>query len=152
MKRYSNRKIHIRNKRKYSYNIEQNNQLNKNDNYNEKNEFFVFEPMNKVSSEKNRNAQNVHNESDESKTKYKKSENIANNGKITNYEKDESKKQNIIDTINNFLDKILSDEILIMALIAIIFYERNKMKNTGADKNILNDYDMMIAALIYLLI
>lgn len=152
MKRYSNRKIHIRNKRKSSYNIEQNNQLNKNDNYNEKNEFFVFEPMNKVSSEKNRNAQNVHNKSDESKTKYKESENIANNVKITNYKKDESKKQNIIDTINNFLDKILSDEILIMALIAIIFYERNKMKNTGADKNILNDYDMMIAALIYLLI
>ena len=149
MKRYSNRKNNIRNKGKNSYKFKQNKQ---NENFDGQNEFFIFEPMNKVSSEKNRNAQNVHNKSDESKTKYKESENIANNGKITNYKKDESKKQNIIDTINNFLDKILSDEILIMALIAIIFYERNKLKNTGTNKNILNDYDMMIAALIYLFI
>ena len=85
-------------------------------------------------------------------TPNKNSDNIINNDIITDSNNDNTKKENILDTVNKFIDKILNDDFLIIALIAIIFYERNKLKNAGTDKNILNDYDMMIAALIYLFI
>lgn len=149
MKRYSNRKNNIRNKGKISYKFEQNMQ---NENFDDKNEFFIFEPMTNASSEKNRNAENAHNECDECKTINKNSDNIINNDIITDSNNDNTKKENILDTVNKFIDKILNDDFLIIALIVIIFYERNKLKNAGTDKNILNDYDMMIAALIYLFI
>lgn len=149
MKRYSNRKNNIRNKGKNSYKFKQNKQ---NENFDGQNEFFIFEPMNKVSSEKNRNAENARNDCEDCKTINKDSENIINNDKIIDSNNENTKKENILDTVNKFIDKILNDDFLIIALIGIIFYERNKLKNAGTNKNILNDYDMMIAALIYLFI
>ena len=51
---------------------------------------------------------------------------------------------------SNFIDKILSDDFIIIALIVILIMERLNLKKDGADKNVLGDYDLMIAALIYI--
>ena len=50
----------------------------------------------------------------------------------------------------NLIDKILSDDFIIIALIVILIMERLNLKKDGADKNVLGDYDLMIAALIYI--
>ncbi|MBE7057479.1 MAG: hypothetical protein E7387_00040 [Ruminococcaceae bacterium] len=51
---------------------------------------------------------------------------------------------------NGLLDKILNDDFLIIGLIVILLIERFNLKKSGADKNTLNEYDLMIAALIYI--
>ena len=51
---------------------------------------------------------------------------------------------------NGLLDKILNDDFLLIGLIAILLIERFNLKKSGADKNTLNEYDLMIAALIYI--
>ena len=51
---------------------------------------------------------------------------------------------------SNFIDKILSDDFIIIALIVILIMERLNLKKDGADKSVLGDYDLMIAALIYI--
>lgn len=57
--------------------------------------------------------------------------------------------------LENFnLDTIfdsISDDFILIALIVILVIERFNLKKSGADKNKLSDYDMMIVALVYLL-
>ena len=62
----------------------------------------------------------------------------------------ESSEENKKDEKLNLIDKILSDDFIIIALIVILIIERLNLKKDGADKNVLADYDLMIAALIYI--
>ena len=52
--------------------------------------------------------------------------------------------------INGLLDKIFNDDFLILGIIAVLVIERLNLKKNGTDKSILNEYDLMIAALIYI--
>ena len=51
----------------------------------------------------------------------------------------------------NLLDG-LSDDFILMALIAILIYERFQLKKDGAGKDALSDYDFMILSLLYILL
>lgn len=96
-------------------------------------EKFIFSPTTCASSEENKKATN----------------HIKNNIEINNSENNIEKSENI-NFLNGLLDKILNDDFLIIGIIAILLIERFNLKKSGADKNILNEYDLMIAALIYI--
>lgn len=103
---------------------------------NEKNyeipEKFIFSPTTCASSKKNKKA--------------------ANNSSCNN---DNKNSENIINKsdynfINSILDKILNDDFIIFGIIAVLLIERLNLKKSGADNNVLREYDIMIAALIYI--
>ncbi len=52
--------------------------------------------------------------------------------------------------LDHLLDNILSDDLILIALIAILVIERFNLKKNGADKNMLSDYDLLIMALLYI--
>lgn len=89
-------------------------------------EVFVFPPTTYASSEKKENDKNK-------------------------YNKHEKKDFSLSDlNIGDFLDKVLNEDFLIPALIIILIFERMNLKKSGADKNLLSDYDLMIGMLIYI--
>ena len=51
--------------------------------------------------------------------------------------------------LDQFFDS-LSDDFILLALIALLLFERFQMKKNGADKSELSDYDLMIMALAYI--
>ena len=52
--------------------------------------------------------------------------------------------------VDRFLDSLLSEDFILIALIALLIMERFQLKKNGADKSKLNDYDLMILALLYI--
>ena len=52
--------------------------------------------------------------------------------------------------INSILDKILNDDFIILGIIAVLLIERFNLKKSEADNNLLREYDLMIATLIYI--
>lgn len=52
--------------------------------------------------------------------------------------------------MDRFLDSLLSEDFILIALIALLIMERIQLKKNGADKSKLNDYDLMILALLYI--
>ena len=52
--------------------------------------------------------------------------------------------------MDRFLDSLLSEDFILIALIALLIMERFQLKKNGADKSKLNDYDLMILALLYI--
>lgn len=93
-------------------------------------EKFIFSPTTCASSEEN-----------------KKAVNCSTNNINTEINENTSDNNNFF---NGLLDKILNDDFLLIGIIAILLIERFNLKKSGADKNILNEYDLMIAALIYI--
>lgn len=93
-------------------------------------EKIIFSPTTCASSEENKKAENCFKTIKDSDSNIDKSEN-------NNF-------------LNGLLDKILNDDFIIIGLIGILLIERFNLKKSGADKNILNEYDLMIAALIYI--
>lgn len=93
-------------------------------------EKIIFPPTTCASSEENKKAENCNKDNKDSDSNINKSEN-------NNF-------------FNGLLDKILNDDFIIIGIIAILIIERFNLKKSGADKNILNEYDLMIAALIYI--
>jgi len=82
----------------------------------------------------------------------KKNKKAANNSSCNN---DNKNSENIINKsdynfINSILDKILNDDFIIFGIIAVLLIERFNLKKSGADNNVLREYDLMIAALIYI--
>lgn len=135
------RKSHSRQKR--NINIRQESR----ENYSAEN-VIVFSPTTNRSSEKKENAHTDHTYKEKIKHSEKKTKHVQSN-------KDPNNTSKLNDSINklfNTLDNILTDDLILIALIAILIFERNKLKKTGADKNEISDYDYMIAALIYIFI
>ncbi|MFR1519145.1 MAG: hypothetical protein ACLSUL_10110 [[Ruminococcus] torques] len=52
--------------------------------------------------------------------------------------------------LDHLLDSLLSDDLILIALIAVLVIERHNLKKNGADKNKLSDYDLTIMALLYI--
>lgn len=52
--------------------------------------------------------------------------------------------------LDHLLDHLLSDDLILIALIAVLIIERYNLKKSGADKNKLSDYDLTIMALLYI--
>ena len=61
----------------------------------------------------------------------------------------ENNKQSKID-IGHLIDKIFSEDFLLIGLIAILIFEVMNLKKENTDKNIIFEYELMIAALIYI--
>ena len=52
--------------------------------------------------------------------------------------------------LDHLLDHLLSDDLILIALISVLIIERYNLKKSGADKNKLSDYDLTIMALLYI--
>ena len=97
---------------------------------------IVFSPTTNRSSEKNRNDS----EKKQEAPKEKKKESGL-------FHFDLKKLTDI--NLDRIFDSI-SDDIILLALIAVLLFERFQMKKNGADKSELSDYDLMIMALAYI--
>lgn len=135
------RKSHSRQRR--NINIRQESR----ENYSAEN-VIVFSPTTDRSSEKKENAQTDHTHKKEIKHSEENIKNIQSNKAPNN----KSKLNDSINKLFNTLDNILTDDLILIALIAILIFERNKLKKSGSDKNEISEYDYMIAALIYIFI
>lgn len=85
---------------------------------------IVFSPTSNVSSEKNKNDTEV--------------KNLTENNKNQKFD------------IGHLIDKIFTDDFIIIALIGLLIYEVINLKKENADNDIIFEYEIMIAALIYI--
>lgn len=101
---------------------------------------IVFSPTTCPSSEKKRN------DSGDKIFPSKQKKQHSDGGGILNFN---LKKLTNLD-LDHFLDQLLSDDLILIALIAVLIIERYNLKKSGADKNKLSDYDLTIMALLYI--
>lgn len=79
-----------------------------------------------------------------------KNESLEKNKNTYKSEKNtENIKESKID-IGQLIDKIFSEDFLLIGLIAILIFEVMNLKKENTDKNIIFEYELMIAALIYI--